>query len=573
MDLFAIIKSFVAGKPGHDPIVLELDLNKGVITLAPANPVQAFRMRAAPTLRAIREALGEAAGDPQVAGLVIHTGAFPISAAEGDELAAAIRRFGEQKPTITWSESFGEFANGLMGYRLATAAHEIWLQPTGSLGLHGVHLDITLFRGTLAKVGIEPEFAQRKEYKSAAEQFAGTEVSQANREMMQRIADSILEDTIETIAKARTLDPQAVRHGVDNSPLTASQAVEANLVDRLGYRDQVYAELRSRYGRRNANEPAITLRYSHRYGKGPARRLEEMLQRTKPAIAVVSVQGAIHAGPPNQGPGGPGATTDAVGAHLREASRDDKVKAVVLRIDSPGGSYIASDAIRREVLQVRRSGRPVVASMGNAAASGGYFVAMGSDEIVANPTTLTGSIGVLAGKFVTAELVDKIGLIREQINAGARAGALSAGAKFSDEDWAVLNEWLDEVYDDFVTKAAEDRKMDREQLEQVARGRVWTGTDAHAHGLVDHLGGMGLALQRAADLAKVKLDAVQVRPIPVLPWLEQLKPAESSESGSQMYAGAPLLGGPEALLTKLAFHAGIELPGGVLSLPWHINIR
>lgn len=584
-----LLKTLRPKLPGQ-PLLLELDLPRGVVSTPADNPLQALRTRQAATMREIRDGLRRGAKDSDVAGLVVHIGASTLTSDQLDELAELIVEFGRSKPTIAWSETFGEFGNGMLGYRLATAAKEIWVQPSGAVGLHGVQLDILLLRGGLEKLGIDPEFGQRKEFKTAADQFAATEVTEANREMMQGIADSILDDTVRIVAERRNLDPDAVRLAVDNSPLTAHDAQQAKLVDRIGYRDQVYAELRRRYGKQkpaanrsvdgvNQDEPELALQYANRYARhagGPLQNFEQLLNKNKPSIGVVTLHGAIVSGISQ--PGANRAGSDTVSAHLREAGRDDSVKAVVLRIDSPGGSYVASDLIRREVQRLRESGKPVVASMGQVAASGGYFAAMGCDTIVANPTTLTGSIGVLAGKFVTQGLFDKIGVIREQIIAGANAGMMGGAEPFSERQWEKLDAWLDEVYADFTSKAAADRGMPLEQLEPLARGRVWTGSAAQQRGLVDTLGGMGTALDEAARRSGHERDDLTLRGVPVLPWLDQVRPPESSESfgiGAQsepLFPGGLLTGGPEARLAALARLAGLPQPAGVLALPWQVRI-
>lgn len=560
------------------PLVIELDLARGVLSQAPTHPLEAFRARHAASMREIRDGLRRAAKDPDVAGLAVHVGSCPLTPDQCDEIGALIAAFGEHKPTVAWTESFGELGNATLAYRLASFAQQIWLQPTGSLGLQGVQLGIMLLRGGLEKLHIEPQFAQRKEYKTAGDQFAATEITDANREMMQRIADSILEDTVRGVAERRHLDPAAVRQAVDDAPLLAEDARQAGLIDKLGYRDEVYADLRDRFGRPDGAEQKISLQYAHRYARTRgANRLESLLNRRKPAVGVIGLHGAITYGPSQVGPGGTSAGSDTICAHLREAGRDDSIKAVVVRIDSPGGSYIASDAIRREVKQLRATGKPVIASMGQYAASGGYYAAMGCDVIVANPTTLTGSIGVVAGKFVTAALVDRVGLVREDILAGANAGLLSSQTAFDQSQWETLNAWLDAVYADFTTKAAADRGMALDQLEPLARGRVWTGSDAHARGLVDQLGDMGAALDLATERAGLDPERLTVRRVPALPWLEQIRPADSSEAGGLEVTAAPslqrlLTGGPEDRLLALAQLAGLDLPGGVLALPWRLQL-
>lgn len=575
------------------PIVLEIDLNHGLLSAAPDNPMAAWKARSAPAMRAIREALRAGVDDDRVSAVVVHIGNCPLDTAQIDELGTELRRFGDRKPVIAWSESFGELNNALLAYRLATYTDEIWVQPSGGVGINGVHLEITLLRGGLDKLGVTPEFGQRHEYKSAGEQFTAHEVSAANREMMQRIADSILDDTVARISEARKLDAETVRGLVAQSPLTAEQAREAGLIDRIGYRDEVYANIRSRFGDSPDDAPADTrdsnndnaeskdaadtvqLRYAHRYDKG-AGMFGQLMQIKQAAIGVVTIRGPIVTGFSSAGLNGNTAGSDTITAHLRAAAEDDRIKSVVLRVDSPGGSYVASDAIRREVQQLGRI-KPVIASMGSVAASGGYFVSMGAEKIVANPLTLTGSIGVVAGKFVTEGLTQKLGLVRESIDAGARADMLAGLTGFTDEQWQALNSWLDQVYADFTAKAAADRGLQLEVLEPLARGRVWTGADARERGLVDDLGGMAHAIRLAAEAAEVDPAKTPVRPVPTVPWLGQVIPAESSEShqdlGNGVFDRAVSLSDPESLLALAARRLGVAVPHGVLELPWSIRIR
>lgn len=537
--------------------VLELDLSHGVLTGPPKHPFEALRMRNAPSSRAIGDGLRKAATDDDVLGLLVHVGTCPLGLSVADEVGAMIADFSQSKPSIAWTATFGELSSGMAGYRIAVNADEIWVQPSGAVGLTGVHLGITLLRGGLEKIGVDPQFGQRHEFKSAADQFAATEVSAANREMVQRMADAIVEDTVARVAARRGLDPDAVRTAMARAPLGATAALEAGLVDRVGYRDEVYAHAGTAW------TPDWEPVFVHRWAAAQqgTHQLKALTRRGRPRVAVVDVTGPIVLGPGT----GAQAGADRVCARLREAGRDDDVRAVVLRVDSPGGSYVASDSIRREVVRLRESGRPVVATMGAAAASGGYFVAMPCDEIVAQPTTLTGSIGVLAGKMVVERLLDRVGIVREDVDAGPRAGFLAAGRRFTDDEWQVLDGWLDEVYADFTTKAAADRGMDLAVLEPLARGRVWVGVDAHERGLVDHLGGARLALERVCDLAGLDPDDVRLPSSSPLEWLQRLRPAQSSESAAAAHVVVPV--GPEALLERVAASVGIALPHGVLAMP------
>jgi protease IV len=550
---------------GGPKVVLELDLAHGVQTGPPRNPLEALRARNAPTVRAIGDGLRRGAEDDDVLGLLVHVGTAPLTLAAADEVGALVADFSQAKPSIAWTATFGELGSGLAAYRVAVNAREVWLQPSGGLGLTGVHARILLVRGGLEKLGVDPEFSKRHEYKSAADQLAATEVSDANREMVQRIADALVDDTVTRVAARRSLSADDVRAAMADAPLTAAAARDAGLVDRLGYRDEVYDHARSLWT--PAWEPAYVHRYAARSGDtGPLGQVQALVRRDKPVVAVVDVSGPIVLGPGAANQAG----SDRVGARLRQVGRDDDVKAVVLRVDSPGGSYVASDAIRREVLRLRESGRPVVAAMGAVAASGGYFVAMPAAEIVAQPTTLTGSLGVLAGKMVVERLLDRIGVVHESVDAGPRAGFLDASRPFTDEEWRVLDAWLDEVYADFTAKAADDRGMPLAELEPLARGRVWVGIDAHEHGLVDHLGGTRVAVERACALAGLDPDDVRLPSPSPLEWLQRLKPAESSESPAAAAMVAPT--GPEALLGTLAASLGLAVPHGVLSMPFDLSL-
>jgi protease-4 len=261
------------------------------------------------------------------------------------------------------------------------------------------------------------------------------------------------------------------------------------------------------------------------------------------------------------------AGSDAVVAALRAAAEQDSVRAVVLRVDSPGGSYVASDAIRDAVLRVKQSGRPVIASMGSVAASGGYFVSMAADRIVALPSTLTGSIGVLGGKVVIKETLARIGVTRESIGSPA-ATMFSSNRPFEHEEWLKIESWLDAVYDDFTRKAAEDRGLEYDDLESSARGRVWTGADAVDRRLIDELGGLRTAIELACEKVDIDSEDVRVQQFPQLPMLARFKPADSSES-----PGAAMAGGPSpSLLEMVAAALGVQ-QAGVLTMPWRFDFR
>lgn len=548
--------------------LLELDLTRGVLDPPPASPLAALRARNVPSLRELVMALRRARDDENVAGLIAHLSGPPLSLAQTQELRDAVSGFREAgKPAVAWAESFGEVSPGTVPYYLATAFEEIWLQPSGELGFTGVSVDAVFLRGALDKAGVVPQFGKRREYKTAADTFMEKEMTGPAREMASRLAASAYEQIVAGVADRRKLTEDEVRALVDRAPLAAEAARDAGLIDRLGYRTDVYDAVRARCGEA---EPKLLERYERKLRPKPA----DLLQRNRPVVAVVRVSGGISLG--RSGGGGPfggrtGAGSDTICAALRAVGQDKRVQAAVLRVDSPGGSYVASDAIRDEVLRLRSTGRPVVASMGSVAASGGYFVAMPADVIVAQPGTITGSIGVLTGKGVLRDALAKVGIAREGVAEGRNARMYSSQQEFSDDQWKRLDEILDRIYDDFVTKAATDRGLPHADLEQVARGRVWTGADALSHSLVDELGGLERAVELACARAGLGRNDVAVRALPHRNPLDRLKPPETTDDLAVRTAPA-LPTGADGIAAAVYTALGLP-PVGVLTMPltWQIT--
>jgi protease IV len=538
-------------------VLLELDLTEPPLEAPPADPIGFLQARRRPTLRGVVDALRDAAGDDRVAGLVARVGGR-VPLARAQELRDAVRAFAATgKPAVAWAETFGEGSPGTLPYLLATGFGELWLQPSGDLGLTGVAVEATFLRGALDKLGLEPQLSQRHEYKNVADQLTRHGFTDAHREATARLAASAAEQVVAAVAQARGLTPERVRELVDRAPLSAAEAAEAGLVDRVGYRDEVYADVRRRVGQ------DAKLLYLARYRKaqGPARLVGAVRRRARPVVAQVTVAGPIQQGRSRRTPLSPGPTagSDTVAAALRSAARDDSVGAVVLRVDSPGGSYVASDVIWREVT---RLGKPVVASMGDVAASGGYFVAMGADAIVAQPGTVTGSIGVVAGKVVTTGLLDRLGVGTDAVAEGRQARMFSPRVGFDADQWRRLEEWLDRVYADFVGKVADARKLTRERAHELARGRVWTGADAYERGLVDELGGLHRAAELARQRAGLPADA-ELRRWPPLRPADRLSPPKSSEDRT---AAAAALWAGWGAMAEVAARLGLP-PEGPLTMP------
>jgi len=511
----------------HKPLLLELDLSQPLIEHEPDDPIAKLRSRGKPRLRPVLRALHEAGDDPRVAGLVAKLGDVTMPLARAQELRDAVAVFAASgKPTVAWTDTFGESANATVPYFLATGFREIWLQPTGELNLNGVAAEVTFLRGALDKLGVEPQLGQRYEYKNAADRIMQRGFTDAHREASGRLAESAWEQITDAIAKARDLTTDEVASLADRTPIFAAAAKEAGLVDQVGYRDEVYTSVRRTVG------GDVQLLFADRWTphSSPVKRIvQQFAQKNAPGVAIVDGFGGIVTGRSRRTPmQGQVMGSDTVTAAFRAAVRNEKTKAIVFRVDSPGGSAVASDSIWREVGRAREAGKPVIVSMGTVAGSGGYYISCPADTVFAQPGTLTGSIGVVGGKPVISGLTDRLGLVFDAVEQGRQARMYSTHVPFDDSQREQLEAMLDRVYDDFTRKVAESRGMSREAVHEVAKGRVWTGADAVRHGLVDALGGMRDAVALARSRAGLPSDA-PVRPAVSVPPIARLRPPRSSD--------------------------------------------
>jgi protease-4 len=570
------------------PLILELDLTDGLADGPPQDPVAALFTIRRTRLPDLLDGLKRGGSDDRVRALVVKVGGSRIGLAKVQELRDAVLEFRQSgKLAVAWSESFGDFVRGNVPYYLATGFDRIYLQPSGTLGLTGVAVEQVFLHDALEKLGIDFQSAKRYEYKSAADQLTETGFSGPSREAAARLAESVTEQLAAAIAAGRGLTVEHSRALLARGPFLAPQALSERLVDGLLYRDEVYEQVRKEAG------PDTTLLYLQRYRHTHSlsdlpRRLRSGLrsgiQELTPGqperfVAIIYAHGAIRQGRSGRGgPGGGGMGSDTVAAALRAAAADEGARAVVLRVNSPGGSATASDVIWREVVRLRAAGKPVVVSMGDVAASGGYFISAPADVIVTQPATITGSIGVILGKPVLQELFDRVGVSTDSATDGAaNATMFSSSRPFSDADWSRINEWLDAVYADFTEKVASGRRMDVGRVHELARGRVWTGADAVANGLADETGGMREAVAIARRRAGLPDDA-PVRVYPRLGPLDHLRPAESSEArpaaAAQLGAGAlaALFADGWGPAWRFAAAAGLP-PDGPLALPgvWKIS--
>jgi protease IV len=552
------------------PLILELDLTDGIAEGPVTDPLSAIMSRRKMRLPDVVEGLRRARQDDRVRALVVKVGGGRIGLARMQEIREAVAAFRESgKLTVAWSETFGEFTHGNVPYYLATAFDRIYLQPSGSLGLTGVAVEQLFLHDALAKIGVGFQSAKRHEYKSAADNLTERGFTGPVREAAERLATSVAEQITAAIAERRGKTVEDARTLLDRGPFLADDALAEGLVDALGYRDEVYADVRKEAG------PDAILQYVARYQRAHAlaqraRRLPNPRERF---VAVIYASGPIRQGRSSRSPvGGSSIGSDTVAAALRSATSDERVRAVLLRVNSPGGSAVASDTIWREVVRTRAAGKPVIVSMGDVAASGGYYISMAADVIVAQPGTLTGSIGVITGKPVFEEAFGRLGITTDSVSVGTGATIFAPTHPFSEDEWQRINTWLDAIYRDFTEKVASGRRMTVERVHEIARGRVWTGADAARNGLVDELGGMAAAAGIARRRAGLPADA-PLRVFPRLTPLDQLRPPESSESRPAA-AAALDLGFADAWgpAWRLAAQAGLS-PYGPLMLPgrWIIN--
>jgi len=552
------------------PLILELDLTEGIGEGPVTDPVSAIMSRRKIRLPDVIEGLRRARHDDRVRALVVKVGGGRIGLARIQEIREAVSGFRESgKLTVAWAETFGEFTHGNVPYYLATAFDRIYLQPSGTLGLTGIAVEQLFLHDALAKIGVTFESAKRYEYKSAADNLTERGFTPAAREASERLAVSIAEQISAAIAERRGKTAEQARALLDRGPFLAADALAEGLVDALGYRDEVYADVRKEAG------PDATLQYVARYQRGHvlAQRARQLPRRREGFVAVIYASGPIRQGRSTRTPvGGSAMGSDTVAAALRSALADEQARAVLLRVNSPGGSATASDTIWREVVRLRAAGKPVVVSMSDVAASGGYFISAPADVIVAQPGTITGSIGVIMGKPVLAGALERVGITTDSVTVGSGATMLAPTHPFTEDEWNRINSWLDAIYQDFVGKVASGRRMPVERVHEVARGRVWTGADAAQNGLVDELGGMQAAAEIARRRAGLPADA-PLRVYPRLTPLDQLRPPPSSESRPAA-AAAFDLGFADAWgpAWRLAARAGLP-PYGPLMLPgtWTIN--
>ena len=501
---FGLAYFFVGGgwaemrRAAAPPIILELDFDHDYPEVSATGAFDQLLRGRTLTVRDVVEVLDAAARDDKVVGLLARVGNAPMGLARTEEIRDAVLRFRESgKPAVAWSMTFGEIGPANGPYYLATAFDEIHLQPNAEIGFLGLRAEYPFARNLLDKLQVDLEVERREEFKTIANHLTETGFTETQRESEQHLVDDLFDHMVRGVAAGRESDPETVREWVAAGPFFAHEALTHGMVDFVHYRDEVYESMRQRF----RSSPRMVSAQNYAEDHLPPRRDGEV-------VALITGDGAIvrgrHGADFLTGTRMQGA--DSIGEAIRAAVEDPEVRAILYRVTSPGGSLIASEAIWRELRKARSSGIPVVVSMGDVAASGGYFVAMGADRVVAQPTTVTGSVGVNLMKFTLPDTWAMAGISWDAVMSGENADLFSSLEPLRPEQREHYSIRADFYYDLFLGYVAEGRGMDVEEVRAVAGGRVWSGREALQLGMVDALGGLDVALEQARELAGIDPD-------------------------------------------------------------------
>ena len=519
-----VLLAIAAGAAGPEPTpakaVLELDLRDPLTDQSPQNPLVGLGQRGNSVMKIV-ETLHRAESDDRVKALLIRLPDGGIEPAAADELRQAIRRFRAAGKTVV-AHSQGLYPSGVVTatYMLGAAADEFWMQPASSFQVTGLATEDMFLRRFFDKFDVKADFEQRAEYKNAVNGYLYDDYTPAHRQAQLSWMGSVYASNLAAAAADRRLPPAELRRTIEAGPYLAEKAMQLRLIDRIGQvRDAEQALLKK------AGSGADTIAFDD-YSRGRKR-----TAASGPAIAVIEAEGPIVTGKDgarNPFTGGGNIYSDDVSEAFYDAIKAKDVKAIVLRLSSPGGSDTASEQILASIRAAKAAGKPVVVSMGTYGASGGYWVASQASSIVAQPTTLTGSIGVFGGKLAVGPALARYGVDIRQLGVGSSyAGAFGTSREFTPQERAAFAGWMDQIYANFLTRVAEGRKLPLTRVQEIARGHVWTGAQARELGLVDQLGGFYDAVDRAKALAGISGE----------PRLKRMTPPTSSVAALQKLLG------------------------------------
>lgn len=550
-----------SGPPAHT--VLTLDLRRTLSDQDSPSPFAVIRGGSQSVL-GIVQSLHRAETDDRVKGLLVRLPEQGLPPAAADEIRLAIRAFRQAgKPVFAHSQGLYAAGASVSSYMLGAAADELWMQPGAALQAVGMASEDVFLKRAFDKYGVAADYQQRYEYKNAVNPFLYDDYTPAHREATLSWMGSVYEAALGQAAADRRLAPAALRTTLEAGPYAAEDAAARRLIDRVGQVHEAEAALLRRAG---SGAKLVDLD-DYRPNRGGAAAAN--------AIAVVTAEGPIVTGSAESSGVSQGSTvySDDVAKAFYDAAQDRKVKAIVFRISSPGGSDTASEQILDGVRAAKAAGKPVVVSMGTYAASGGYWIASQASEIVAQPTTLTGSIGVYGGKFALGDALARFGVDMRSLTVGGPfADAFSPGKPFTPQQEQAVSAWMDRIYQGFVQRVSSGRKLSPERVQALAKGRVWTGAQARQIGLVDRLGGFYDALASAKRLAGIPADEqVELKLMPeprsALDLLEQAL-GISAEGARTLAAAAWVLGDPRAqMLLEQAARARLGVGGATVLAP------
>ncbi len=532
------------GKPSvPENSVLILQVSGGLPDYAPEDPTaKLFGISQPQSFTSLLTQLRKAKVDKRVGAVLLDIEMPGIGWGKADELRDAIKDFRASGKPIY---SFMELGMN-KEYYIATATEKIFLPPAGDLYVNGFAAEATFYKGSLDKLGVEAEVVQiGPKYKNAPDQYTKDKMGDGQREVINAILDEYSNRLTNGIAEARKKSSEDVKAIIDNAPYHAPEAKQLGLIDEAFYRDQVYEELKNRLGYK-AEDKLRTIS-GNDYGEIPS---DSLGLNNGERIAVVYASGAINVGSSSNSMfGGEMVGSDTIVKAVNQAAEDKSIKAIVLRVDSPGGSALASD-LMWHALENAKAKKPVVVSMGDVAASGGYYIACNANKIVAEPSTVTGSIGVFMGKPVLKGFYDWVGVTNEYVSRGKNSEIFNETRKWTPEERAKMENQANKIYfDDFVPKVAKGRNKSAEDVNTIAQGRVWTGTQAKQNGLIDEFGGLERAIDIAKELANIPADK-EVRRI----GFPEARPFLESWLGSgddNTYADAKKLEAQKAIVESL----------------------
>jgi protease-4 len=461
----------------------------------------------APNLAKIIDRIDAAAGDDKLTGLVLHMDGLEIGRGKVCELRAAIARARKAGKKV-----YADLHEGTAGaYMLASACDEIIMPPVGMVTISGVRMEIMYYKKLFDMLGVKADMLQVGDFKGAAEPYTRSNMSPEFRKQTETVIDDYYNQLVATIAADRKLEPAKVKELIDEGLFTSADAKAAKLIDHVAYFDEFEKQLKDKH---KADELSLVADYGKKKieedfsGFAGLVKMFEMMAGTEPRgkvsnskkIAVIYAVGPISTGSSSSSMFGEDSVgSDTIIAALKQAEEDSKVAAIVLRVDSPGGSALASDLMWREISRIKAK-KPVVASMGDIAASGGYYISMGCTKIFADEGTLTGSIGVISGKFALKGLYDKVGLSVDVLARGKNSGWMSSDQPFSASEREVMLRMMKDVYGQFTQKASQGRNLELKQLESLAGGKLYTGRMAKEQKLVDEVGTLEDAIADAKRL-------------------------------------------------------------------------